>query len=241
MLGSQQPLYLSRAILSAWGTRLFAFHEDRIPQTGPLLVVSNHRSFMDAPLLMQALNRPIRFACHRYMARVPGLRQAIAELGGFALDAGDSRHQTLFDCADRLLADCQTVGIFPEGGQKMVRWEPPEALGRFHRGFAHLALRASVPELAVLPVAIAPAEERNYPWLPLDLLSWFDPGEPLFRQGGLHPMVVYQRANVWVGRPLWVGDRLRSRYRGKHARAATCEIADYCRAEIAALLAADRG
>ncbi|WP_318528530.1 1-acyl-sn-glycerol-3-phosphate acyltransferase [Plectonema radiosum] len=53
---------------------MFRYYEERIPQDASVLVVSNHRSFMDAPVLMEALSNPIRFACHHYMGQVPIMR-----------------------------------------------------------------------------------------------------------------------------------------------------------------------
>ena len=61
------PLEISRALMAALSTQMFRYYEDRIPQDASVLVVSNHRSFMDALILMAALSSPIRFACNHYM------------------------------------------------------------------------------------------------------------------------------------------------------------------------------
>ena len=62
----------------------------------------------------------------------------------------------------------------------MVQTTSPHQIGQFHRGFAHLALRAPVKNLAILPVAISSVEETVSPTVPLKFLSLFDPSEPLF-------------------------------------------------------------
>ncbi|HEY9813558.1 MAG TPA: 1-acyl-sn-glycerol-3-phosphate acyltransferase, partial [Candidatus Sericytochromatia bacterium] len=64
---SDSPLQISNLLLTAMGTRMFVYYQDRVPMGSPVLLVSNHRSFMDPPLLMAAIKRPIRFACHHYM------------------------------------------------------------------------------------------------------------------------------------------------------------------------------
>lgn len=46
------PLVVSRWLLAALSMKMFRYYEDRIPQDASVLVVSNHRSFMDAPILM---------------------------------------------------------------------------------------------------------------------------------------------------------------------------------------------
>lgn len=230
------PLIFSRQTLAALGTQVFFHHQDRVPRESAVLVVSNHRSFMDAPLLMVAIDRPIRFACHHYMGQVPGLRQFVTRLGCFPLDVPEQRQQSFFHQASELLKTRQCVGVFPEGAQRMVQWSPPQQMGEFQRGVAHLAFRAPVADLAVLPVAIAPQQETSSAAVPLRLLSWFDPSEPLFRQGGAHPMVIYQRADVLVGRPVWITESMRQAYQGKQARTMAKDLTHYCQEEISGLL-----
>ncbi|MDX2232545.1 MAG: lysophospholipid acyltransferase family protein [Leptolyngbyaceae cyanobacterium bins.349] len=230
------PLEISQVLLSCLGTRLYTFHQDRVPRHGAVLVVSNHRSFMDAPVLMAAMNRPIRFACHHYMGEVPVMRDVVKRLGCFPLGAPAERNQSFFQKAVRLLQGQQAVGVFPEGAEPMVKETTPTRMGEFQRGFAHLALRAPVEDLAVLPIAIASNQENTSSAVPLQVLSWFDPSEPLFAQSGWHPLVVYQRVNVMIGRPYWIQPNQREHYQGKQARSLVAEITQTCHAEIDQLL-----
>jgi 1-acyl-sn-glycerol-3-phosphate acyltransferase len=232
----QSPLIISQQLLTIMGTRLFCHHQDRIPRDSAVVVVSNHRSFMDAPLLMAALDRPIRFACHHYMGQVPILREFVLRLGCFPLDAPDQRQQSFFHQATQLLQTQQVVGIFPEGTQPMVHLTDSRQLNTLHRGFAHLALRVPVHSLAVLPVAIVSQQETTKFPVPLKLLSWFDPSEPLFDQAGWHPMVTYQQVDVFVGRPLWISEAQRQSYQGKQAKTVVTDLMDHCRDEITGLL-----
>lgn len=233
----ENPLDLSQLLLSCLGTRLYRFHADRVPKHGAVLVVSNHRSFMDAPVLMTAINRPIRFACHHYMGEVPVMRDIVKRLGCFPLAVPSERQQSFFQKAVQLLQMQQAVGVFPEGAESMVKESAPSQVGEFQRGFAHLALRAPVEDLAILPIAIAVNQEFNSPGIPLPLLSWIDPSEPLFKQSGWHPMVVYQRVNVLIGRPYWIRPSQREQYQGKQARSLVKEVTETCYAEIETLLA----
>lgn len=235
-MADQSPLQMSRSVLTAMGTRLFVYHEDRIPQDSAVLVVSNHRSFMDAPLLMAALGRPVRIACHHYMGQVPIMREIVKQLGCFPLEEPQQRQQAFFQQATKLLQQRQWVGIFPEGAQPMVHLTQPFEMGKFHRGFAHLALRIPVRDLAILPVAIASLEETVQWTVPLRLLRVFDPSEPLFEQPGLHPMVLQRRVAVLVGRPYWIKPKDRELYQGKQAKTVVAQIANACQDEIAKLL-----
>jgi len=235
-MSSDSPLQMSRLLLAAMGTRLFIYHEDRIPYDSAVLVVSNHRSFMDAPLLMAALGNPIRIACHHYMGQVPVMREIVRQLGCFPLEEPEHRQQAFLQQASKLLEAHQWVGVFPEGTQPMVHLTQPSSVGKFHRGFAHLALRAPVRNLAVLPVAIASQEETVNSAVPLRLLRLFDPSEPLFEQPGWHPMVVHRRVAILVGHPLWITPKQRELYQGKQAKSVVTQIATTCRDEITKLL-----
>lgn len=231
------PLDFSRTFLTAMSTRMFCYYEDRIPQDASLLVVSNHRSFMDALVLMAALSSPIRFACHHYMGQVPVMREFVTEqLGCFPLEDTQNRQQSFFVQSQVLLRSKQMVGVFPEGTKPMVKFTQPNHLGEFQRGFAHLALRADVPDLAILPIAIASLEDVNTPSFPLRLLSLFDPSEPLFNQPGLHPLVIYRRVAVLIGRPYWITPQHRQQYQGKKAKSVVNELTEHCHDEIAKLL-----
>ncbi len=216
---------------------MFLYREDRIPQESPVLVVSNHRSFLDPVVLTAALGRSIRFACHHYMGQVPVVRELVTSFGAFPLEAPELRQQHFFAQATALLQNREMVGVFPEGAEPMVKLTVPNAVGKFQRGFAHLALRAPVQDLAVLPVAISAFDEQSVrSAIPLKLLSLFDPSEPLFDRAGWHPVIVYRRVNILVGRPYWITVDRQQQYRGKQAKAVVADLTQHCHGEIAQLL-----
>lgn len=230
------PLQVSRRLLSAIGTKVSLHHCERIPATKRILVVSNHRSLLDAPLLMTALNRPIRFACHHYMSRVPLLREMVAAMGAFPLDTPRDRQKQFFQQSVEMLQSGQAVGIFPEGAQPMVQVNPVNQLSPFHRGFAHLALRAQVHDLAILPVAIASTEEDRHNLAPLKLFSLFDPTEPLFNCGGWHSAVVYRHVRLLFGYPVMIDTDQWQHYGGRHGGPLAKELTQSCWDQIAGLL-----
>lgn len=231
------PLPTSASLLGATRLQMFIHHENRIPdQARGVVVVSNHRSFMDAPVLIQALKQPVRIACHHYMGKTPGLREFIQLLGCVPLDPSQSRQKNFFERASQLLQTQQWVGIFPEGASPMLNVTHPQEIRKFQRGFAHLALKQEISDLAVLPVAIGSIDESLMPGFPVRLLSLFDPSEPLFASNGSHPVVVYHRINVLIGRPYWISGQDRQQYRGKGAKEVVNKLTHYCRQEITDLL-----
>jgi 1-acyl-sn-glycerol-3-phosphate acyltransferase len=225
--------------MTAAGTEVTLRHRERIPNTGATLVVSNHRSALDAPLLMAAIARPVRFACHHYMSQVPLLKEMIAALGCLPLDEpGQQRQQGFFSQASAALQAQQAVGIFPEGAIPMTQKTTPENLSPFQRGFAHLALRAPVERLAIVPIAIAALEETVTPLAPLKLFSFFDPSEPRFQQSGWHYNIHYHRVTLTVGHPIWITAAEREQYHGRQAVRLAKTLTQACHEEIARLLAA---
>ncbi|WP_041739891.1 lysophospholipid acyltransferase family protein [Calothrix sp. PCC 6303] len=236
-MSENSPLETSRILLTGLSTKLSSYYENRVPRDTSILVVSNHRSFMDAPVLMAAISQPIRFACHHYMGQVPVMREIVTEqFGCFPLAANRQRNTSFFQKSQAFLQSRQVVGVFPEGPEPMVKFTDPSKLGEFQRGFAHLAMRSRVQNLAVLPIAIASLEEVNTSSMPLKILSLFDPSEPLFNQMGWHPLVIYRRVAVLVGRPYLIKQQHWEQYQGKHAKATVMELTNYCYREIRELL-----
>jgi 1-acyl-sn-glycerol-3-phosphate acyltransferase len=231
------PLGLSQSILSLFGTQLSVSDADRIPASDcRVIVVSNHRSFMDAPLLIQGLQRPIRIACHHYMGQTPLLRDMIYFLGCFPLAEPSQRSKQFLTQARDFLLNRQWIGLFPEGTSPMVQLTAPNSLTQFERGFAHLAFQIDVPKLAILPVAIHSLDESVFYPFPLRTLRLFDPTEPLFDRSGFQPIVTYHRTHLSIGRPYWVTAEKRQQYKGKTAKKMVHNLTNYCSQEIASLL-----
>ncbi len=230
------PQQLSHLILTAIGVRVFPYYQHRIPSQGPVIVVSNHRSVLDPLVLMAGLQGSLRTVCHHSMGQVPLWRDLVQMLGGLPLPEPEQRSHFLLGEARELLHQGQWVCIFPEGITPMLELTSPWQVSQFQRGFAHLALRAEVPRLAVLPVAIASLQETVTPTFPVRLLRWFAPSETQFDRPGRQPLVLYQRLNLVIGRPYWITPRHRQHYHSKQAQDLVTQLNQHCRQEIARLL-----
>ena len=230
------PLEVARWMLFSMGISIRVQNAERLPDE-PFLMISNHRSFLDAPLLMAAAQRPVHFACHHYMAQVPVMRNAVAALGCFPLDTPKSRGRTFFKQAAGFLRSQSSIGIFPEGTNPMVNVPDASEVGTFRRGFAHLALRAPVDNLQVVPAAVVAIDERQQDTIPFKLLSWFDPSEPLFNQAGLHPAVIYRKVAVVIGEPIEITAAQRENYRGRGAGRTAAMLSEQCHDTVQRLLA----
>ncbi|MEL6579401.1 MAG: lysophospholipid acyltransferase family protein, partial [Cyanobacteria bacterium J06621_12] len=202
----------------------------------PTIVISNHRSFLDAPILIKIIPNTLRIACHHYMGQTPIVREIVNSLGCFPLGSAEHRQKEFFARANQLLTSRQWVGLFPEGTKPMIEPTAPHEINPFHRGFAHLAWKAPVANLAVLPVAIASLSETNYPSIPIHWLKQFDRDEPFFERQGLHPMLVYHRVHVAIGRPYLINSAQKQEYKGREAKKLALDLTDYCQDQITDLL-----
>jgi 1-acyl-sn-glycerol-3-phosphate acyltransferase len=146
------PEYLLRFV--AWVLanlvyRLRIRGDVHIPERGAAILVCNHVSFVDAVLLMAVSPRPIRFVMdHRIFATpVLGSLFRLAKAIPIAPQKVDPAiYQAAFDAADRVLADDELLGIFPEGG--ITR---DGTLQPFKAGVMKILERRPVP---VVPMAL---------------------------------------------------------------------------------------
>jgi 1-acyl-sn-glycerol-3-phosphate acyltransferase len=230
------PHLIAQSLISSINLNLTRSYTSRIPQDIPTIVVSNHRSFLDAPILIKTIPNPLRIACHHYMGKIPVVREIVDSLGCFPLSSAENRQRDFFDQASQLLTSRQWVGLFPEGTKPMIEPTAPHEINQFQRGFAHLAWKVPIAHLVVLPVAIASLEETNYPSIPIRWLQQLDQNEPFFERQGLHPMLVYHRVHVLIGRPYLINSLQKQEYKGKQARQLSLELTNYCQDQITELL-----
>ncbi|MDA0717443.1 MAG: lysophospholipid acyltransferase family protein [Cyanobacteria bacterium] len=116
-----------------------------VPSQGCLVVVANHGSHLDPPLLGHALGRPVAFMAKAELFRVPILGAIIRACGAYPVSRGASDREAIRTATERLLEGWAT-GVFIDGTrQANGRVNDPQA------GAALLAARAGAP---LLPVAI---------------------------------------------------------------------------------------
>ena len=121
-----------------------------VPLNGPLLIVPNHVSYADPPLVSISVSRPIYYMAWRQLFQVPGLGWLIRRLRAFPVEIETPNSRGPRE-AVRLLQAGAAVMIFPEGGRS-----PDGRLQQFKPGAFRLAASLGIP---VLPVTIAGAHE----------------------------------------------------------------------------------
>jgi 1-acyl-sn-glycerol-3-phosphate acyltransferase len=129
---------------------------ENVPPRGPLIVVANHLSNMDPPLLMCSVPRRLRFLAKKGLF-VPGIAQFLTAYGAYPVSLDATQDIKGFNWARRLLTrEDGVLCLFPEGRRsferKMVKAIP---------GVALLALRTQAP---ILPIAITGTEHIGPIW-----------------------------------------------------------------------------
>jgi 1-acyl-sn-glycerol-3-phosphate acyltransferase len=195
------PVQFAQLLITLSQTQIWVRGRDFLPK-GPAIVVSNHRSFLDAPILMVALDRPIHIACHYYLSQVPGIKDIVLQLGCLPLRQGSRNQIQFFRQAELIFAQGGWVGVFPEGAERIACKSSPREVGVCHAGFVHLALRSQASSLPILPVGIRVYKEKTITDIPLSFFRWFDPTEPMFQGNGFHPVLLYEEVEVCIGEPL---------------------------------------
>ena len=116
-----------------------------VPMDGAVVVVANHGSHLDPPLLGHALGRPVAFMAKAELFKVPLLGEIIRACGAYPVARGASDREAIRTATDRLL-EGWAIGVFIDGTrQGDGRVNNPQA------GAALLAARSGAP---LLPVAI---------------------------------------------------------------------------------------
>jgi 1-acyl-sn-glycerol-3-phosphate acyltransferase len=95
------------------GYRLRIWHRERVPATGPVVVVANHSAMVDGPLLYGLLGRRTAFLIKEEMFRGL-LGWVLPRIGQLPVRRGEADRAPLLT-AVRLLRHDGVVVVFPEG------------------------------------------------------------------------------------------------------------------------------
>lgn len=129
--------------------RLEVHGRDRIPASGPVLIVCNHVSYMDAIILLGAIRRPTRFVMYWKIFQQPLAKWVFRAARAIPI-AGRSENPELMEAAFTTvrgeLNASEVVGIFPEGG--LTR---DGAIAPFRPGVERILAANPVP---VVPMAL---------------------------------------------------------------------------------------
>jgi 1-acyl-sn-glycerol-3-phosphate acyltransferase len=135
-----------RAFLRLGGFRVRVEGTGELPPGGAVLV-ANHQSLVDIPLLLSAFRRPVKFLAKRELREIPLFGRAMQAAGNIFVDREDPRDavRMLQEAAARVRGGDLLV-VFPEGTRSA-----DGSIGEFKPGAFFLAQRSGAP---VVPVYI---------------------------------------------------------------------------------------
>ena len=116
---SGQPTWLKKVFQAGLqfafgGVDVHGMHN--VPPDGPLIVASNHRSYLDPVILASFLPRRVYHMAKRELFRNPLFAKLITCFGAFPVDREGTARASTFRMARTLLGLGGAVVIFPEGG-----------------------------------------------------------------------------------------------------------------------------
>lgn len=137
----------ARGVVWGAGIDLHVEGLDRIDPNSRYILVANHYSYLDIPVLVAAIPQPVRFMAKASLFQIPIFGWALTRAGFIPIDRQNRRTAVKsFDLAAERIRKGNTIVIFPEEGRTREREMKP-----FQRGAFLLAIKS---RKTIVPVAI---------------------------------------------------------------------------------------
>lgn len=173
---------VSKLLLLCWcklWLRLAIEGRGRVPRTGPVLLVGNHASYLDPPLLGMGTTRQVRFLAQAGLGRLGPLRWWMRQVGVTLIDRNAPSKDVLRQVA-AALEQGACVALFPEGTRSR-----DGTVGPFRAGVEFLVRRTgavvvpigidgarrALPRGAVVPRPFKVVVRVGEPWAPGRVLA----------------------------------------------------------------------
>jgi 1-acyl-sn-glycerol-3-phosphate acyltransferase len=125
--------------------RFEVYNPERVPLTGPLILASNHASYLDPPLVGAGIRRDINYLARESLFRFPVVGWVLRNWNSVPVDRDGGGARGLKTILDRLLCGGAII-LFPEGTRS--------ADGSLQPARAGIGLTVIKSEAPVIPVRV---------------------------------------------------------------------------------------
>ena len=135
-------------IIEQFNCDLHVHGEENIPEEGPVVIMLNHQSYADIPVMFAVFRKfQFGFIAKQYLAKAPILGQWMPRIRSVFIGSGDARESLkAITKGIEYINDGYSLAICPEG----TRSKGP-TVGPFMKGAIKLATKPGVP---IVPVAL---------------------------------------------------------------------------------------
>ena len=159
-LGDRCAVLFSRALLKSAGVRAEVFGAEHADGLGACVILANHRSHLDGPLLLCLLPLRFAFVIKRELARIPFFGWGAKAVGYVPIDRHDPRNAVSgMKVAAQAVRAGRRVLVFPEGTRSMTG-----TIGPFKPGAGLLATLTGRQVLPVRIIGIAAVLPKGSRW-----------------------------------------------------------------------------
>lgn len=165
----------SNFFLNIIGARVHIKGSENIPD-GACLFVANHQGFLDIPIIISSINRPIGFIAKKEMKKIKIISYWMEQINCVFMDRSNIRTSVKsINEGIQILKSGYSMVIFPEG----TRSKGP-TINSFKKGSLKLGLKAMVP---IVPIAID--------------------GSYKLREGNKHSNIKSADVNITICKPIY--------------------------------------
>lgn len=146
------PEFLLRFVcwmIVSLGYRVKARGLESIPHTGPVIIVANHVSYVDALIISAAVRRPLQFVMDHNIFKMPGLGWVFRQMKAIPIAGAKedpSKMEEAFARVRNALANGDAVAVFPEG-----KLTATGEMNPFRPGIERIVAETGAP---VVPIAL---------------------------------------------------------------------------------------
>lgn len=121
---------------------------DNIPESGPAIIICNHVSYVDGPIIDAGCKRPIRYLIDQDIYNLPVVHYVMSLARAIPITYNRKSVEKAFDEISEGLRAGDLICIFPEGYLTFTG-----SLGRFKPGIEAICRRD--PDVPVIPMALS--------------------------------------------------------------------------------------